>query len=73
MIPAESAEGQSLWILVSAIFTDELKEFLQKVVTDAGANGPQDMGKVMGMVTKKLAGQADGKTISTIVKAKLMS
>ena len=31
----------------------------------------KDMGKVMGMVNKQLAGQADGKTISTIVKAKL--
>jgi hypothetical protein len=31
----------------------------------------QDMGRVMGMVTKQLAGQADGKTISTLVKQKL--
>ncbi|MGB6151472.1 MAG: GatB/YqeY domain-containing protein, partial [Pricia sp.] len=31
----------------------------------------QDMGKIMGIVSKKLAGQADGKTISTIVKKKL--
>jgi uncharacterized protein YqeY len=33
-----------------------------------GAKGPQDMGKVMGMATKKLAGKADGKMISEIVK-----
>jgi uncharacterized protein YqeY len=33
----------------------------------------KDMGKVMGMVTKKLAGQADGKTISAIVREKLSS
>ncbi|RLD27048.1 MAG: GatB/YqeY domain-containing protein, partial [Bacteroidetes bacterium] len=37
-----------------------------------GANGMKDMGKVMGIVSKELAGKADGKTISTIVKAKLL-
>jgi uncharacterized protein YqeY len=36
-----------------------------------GAQGMKDMGKVMGIVNKELAGRADGKTISTIVKAKL--
>ena len=48
---------------------------IEKVVLDTivqtGADGMKDMGKVMGIVNKQLAGQADGKTISTIVKAKL--
>ena len=51
---------------------DELKQELQTVIAESGATGPQDMGKVMGAATKKLAGRADGKTISTMVKALLM-
>ncbi len=51
------------------------EEEIEKVVVQAidaiGAEGMKDMGKVMGMVSKELAGQADGKTISTIVKSKL--
>ena len=46
---------------------------VEKVIADTGADGMKDMGKVMGIVNKQLAGQADGKTISTIVKEKLMS
>lgn len=44
-----------------------------KAITDTGAEGMKDMGKVMGIVNKQLVGKADGKAISTIVKAKLMS
>ncbi len=51
------------------------KEEIEKVVVDTiakvGAEGMKDMGKVMGIVSKELAGQADGKTISGIVRAKL--
>lgn len=50
---------------------DELKAELQKVIDQLGASGPQDMGKVMGMATKALAGKADGKTISAMVKTLL--
>ena len=50
---------------------DELKVELQKVIDQVGATGPQDMGKVMGMATKALAGKADGKTISAMVKTLL--
>ena len=46
----------------------EIVTALQTIIADAGAKGPQDMGKVMGMATKKLAGQADGKVISEQVK-----
>lgn len=44
---------------------------VMKTIAAVGAEGMKDMGKVMGIVSKKLAGQADGKTISNIVKAKL--
>jgi uncharacterized protein YqeY len=46
----------------------ELKLIVEKIITDSGASSPADMGKVMGAATKQLAGKADGKTISTLVK-----
>ncbi|MBS1591930.1 MAG: GatB/YqeY domain-containing protein [Bacteroidetes bacterium] len=46
----------------------ELKEAIAKIITEVGATSPADMGKVMGTATKQLAGKADGKAISTIVK-----
>lgn len=48
--------------------TDELKVILEKIIAEVGAAGPQDMGKVMGVATKQLAGQADGKVVSALVK-----
>lgn len=48
-----------------------ITEVVLKTISDLGAEGMKDMGKVMGVVNKQLAGQADGKTISNIVKAKL--
>lgn len=50
-----------------------ITKVVEKVINDTSAEGMKDMGKVMGIVNKQLAGQADGKTISAIVKAKLMS
>ena len=47
---------------------DELKTALQKIIVETGASSPADMGKVMGIATKQLAGKADGKTISATVK-----
>ena len=47
---------------------EELKAILQKIITETGASSPADMGKVMGVATKQLAGQADGKAISAAVK-----
>jgi len=52
---------------------EEIEKVVVMTIESVGASGMKDMGKVMGMVSKELAGQADGKTISTIVKAKLMS
>ena len=46
----------------------ELKEIIKKIIAETGASSPVDMGKVMGVASKHLAGKADGKTISTIVK-----
>lgn len=46
----------------------ELKEIIQKIIAETGASTPADMGKVMGVASKQLAGKADGKTISSMVK-----
>ncbi|PHR45097.1 MAG: glutamyl-tRNA amidotransferase [Fluviicola sp.] len=46
---------------------------VKQAISDLGASGPQDMGKVMGTLTKQLAGKADGKLISTLVKQELNS
>ena len=59
--------------LPEALSEEEIEKAVIAVIDQVGANGMKDMGKVMGMVSKQLAGQADGKTISTIVKAKLMA
>ncbi|HNB80696.1 MAG TPA: GatB/YqeY domain-containing protein [Chitinophagaceae bacterium] len=47
---------------------EELKKTLSEIIASTGASGPADMGKVMGVATKQLAGKADGKLISAIVK-----
>ena len=45
-----------------------LKEVLAKIIADTGASSVADMGKIMGIASKQLAGQADGKTIGAAVK-----
>jgi len=47
---------------------DELKPIIEAIIAKVGAAGPQDMGKVMGAASQELAGKADGKTISTVVR-----
>jgi len=54
--------------LPKALSEDEVRNILKEVVAEVGATGPKDMGKVMGAATKRLAGQADGRLFSTIVK-----
>ena len=49
----------------------ELETIIKGIVEQTGASGMKDMGKVMGMASKQLAGKADGKTISTLVKGLL--
>ena len=46
----------------------ELKAAIQAIITETGASSPADMGKVMGVASKQLAGKADGKAISGLVK-----
>ena len=46
----------------------EIKEAVSKIIAETGATSAADMGKVMGVASKQLAGKADGKTISAIVK-----
>ena len=50
---------------------EEIEKVVVMTIDDIGASGMKDMGKVMGIVSKELAGKADGKTISAIVKSKL--
>lgn len=57
--------------LPEALTEEEIEKVVVATINQVGAEGMKDMGKVMGIVSKELAGQADGKTISTIVKAKL--
>lgn len=57
--------------LPEALSEKEIEEAVKKVINDVGADGMKDMGKIMGIVTKKLMGKADGKTISTIVRNNL--
>jgi len=47
---------------------ESLKTLIQTIITETGASSPADMGKVMGTASKQIAGKADGKTISAIVK-----
>ena len=52
---------------------EELKEQITAIVAETGATGPKDMGKVMGVASKRLAGKAEGKAISAMVKDVLAS
>ena len=50
---------------------DELKNELSAIIAQLGVSSPSDMGKVMGIATRQLAGKADGKAISAMVKSLL--
>lgn len=52
---------------------EEITAQLKSIIAQVGAKGPQDMGKVMGTATKSLAGKADGRVISEIVRKLLAS
>jgi len=54
--------------LPKQLSADELKSEVAAIISEVGASSPADMGKIMGAATKKLAGKADGKTISALVK-----
>jgi len=59
--------------LPESLSEEKIEEVVIATITKTGASGMKDMGKVMGMVSKELAGKADGKTISTLVKKNLMN
>ena len=54
--------------LPKQLTAEELRTELQQIISETGASSPGDMGKVMGAANKKLAGRADGKAISAVVK-----
>ena len=69
----ELAEAEVIsQFLPEAMSDDDVEKIVVKAIENLGASGMKDMGKVMGIVSKELAGRADGKTISTIVKSKLL-
>lgn len=59
--------------LPEALSEEKIEEVVLATINKIGASGMKDMGKVMGIVSGELAGKADGKTISTLVKKNLMS
>lgn len=59
--------------LPAALSDEELTVAIQAIITDTGASTAKDMGKVMGVASKQLAGKADGKAISEKVKSLLNS
>ncbi len=54
--------------LPKQLSAEELRSIISTIITETGASSPADMGKVMGVATKQLAGKADGKAISAMVK-----
>jgi uncharacterized protein len=48
--------------------SEQVRELVQKIVAETGANGMKDMGKVMGLATKQLAGKAESKIVADMVK-----
>ena len=58
--------------LPAQISLDDLDKLISEIINHIGAEGMKDMGKVMGIASSKLSGKADGKTISNIVRSKLM-
>ncbi len=69
---AELAQAKVIaQFLPEQLSEDEIAKEVEAIIAKVGAESMKDMGKVMGIATKQLAGKADGKTISTIVKQKL--
>ena len=58
--------------LPAQISLEDLDKLISEIISQTGAKGMKDMGKVMGIASAKLSGKADGKTISNIVRSKLI-
>ncbi|CAG2148315.1 GatB/YqeY domain-containing protein [Cupriavidus numazuensis] len=72
LVQKEQAEVEVLKVYMPAALSDaEVAAAVQQAVTETGAAGPQDMGKVMGVLKAKLAGRADMTAVSAQVKAAL--
>lgn len=72
LVGPELAEAEVIAQFLPEALTDEaIEKVVITIIDSVGAVGMKDMGKVMGLVSKELAGKADGKTISQIVKSKL--
>ena len=69
--PEEAQAEVIAQFLPKQLSQQEIEQIVDEIVAKTGAQGMKDMGKVMGMASKEMAGKADGKTISTIVKQKL--
>lgn len=73
---AEPEEAQAKVIaafLPEQLSQEEITDKVVQIIKETNAQGMKDMGKVMGIASQQMAGKADGKTISAIVKSKLMS
>jgi len=57
--------------LPQALSREELEEKVSSIISQLGAEGMKDMGKVMGKASQELAGRADGKTLAEVVKSQL--
>ncbi len=71
---AEPELAQALVIegfLPAQLSEEEVAKFIDGIIAETGASSMKDMGKVMELSNERLAGKADGKTISTIIKARL--
>ncbi|MBI4032994.1 MAG: GatB/YqeY domain-containing protein [Candidatus Blackburnbacteria bacterium] len=71
---SEKKEAEILKEFLPAQMSDEgLTKIVEHVISEVGAAGPQDFGRVMGMVMQKVSGRADGKRVEEKVKEKLKS
>ena len=71
---AEPELAQALVIerfLPAQLSEEEVTKYIDKIIAETGASSMKDMGKVMGLANERLAGKADGKTISTVIKSRL--
>ena len=69
--PEEAQAEVITQFLPKQLSQQEIEQIVEEIIAKTGAQGMKDMGKVMGIASKEMAGKADGKTISTIVKQKL--
>ncbi len=72
LFAVENAELEVIQeFLPKALSDEEISDAVKAIISQVGASGMKDMGKVMGMASKQLAGQADGKVIADKVKTLL--